>query len=93
MLLLDKLIAQAGVPEGIVNLVNGYGHTAGAALTTHPDVDKIAFTGSTEVGKRIVEASAGNLVLRSPDRAHQRRSRHAAVSAGDLRLRGHNAAV
>jgi acyl-CoA reductase-like NAD-dependent aldehyde dehydrogenase len=61
MLLLDKLIAQAGVPEGVVNLVNGYGHTAGAALTEHPDVDKIAFTGSTEVGKRIVEASAGNL--------------------------------
>jgi aldehyde dehydrogenase (NAD+) len=61
MMLLDALIAQAGVPEGVVNLVNGYGHTAGAALTAHPDVDKIAFTGSTEVGKRIVEASAGNL--------------------------------
>ncbi|MFD1815667.1 aldehyde dehydrogenase family protein [Rhodococcus gannanensis] len=60
-LLLDRIIREAGVPDGVVNLVTGYGHTAGAALTTHPDVDKIAFTGSTEVGKKIVEASAGNL--------------------------------
>ncbi|WP_067690364.1 aldehyde dehydrogenase family protein [Nocardia jejuensis] len=60
-LLLDRLIREAGVPEGVVNLVTGYGHTAGAALTAHPDVEKIAFTGSTEVGKMIVQASAGNL--------------------------------
>lgn len=60
-LLLDRIIAEAGVPEGVVNLVTGYGHTVGAALTAHPDVDKIAFTGSTEVGKQIVQASAGNL--------------------------------
>jgi acyl-CoA reductase-like NAD-dependent aldehyde dehydrogenase len=60
-LLLDKIIAEAGVPHGVVNLLTGYGHTAGAALTAHPDVEKIAFTGSTEVGKQIVAASAGNL--------------------------------
>ncbi|MEV5651281.1 aldehyde dehydrogenase family protein [Nocardia sp. NPDC052254] len=60
-LLLDRLIAEAGVPEGVVNLITGYGHTAGAQLTAHPDVEKIAFTGSTEVGKKIVEASSGNL--------------------------------
>ena len=60
-LLLVKLLAQAGVPDGVVNLVNGYGHTAGAALSEHPDVDKIAFTGSTEVGKRIVQVASGNL--------------------------------
>ena len=60
-LLLDRIIAEAGVPEGVVNLLNGYGYTAGAALTAHPDVEKIAFTGSTEVGKEIVRASAGNL--------------------------------
>lgn len=60
-LLLDRLITEAGVPDGVVNLLNGYGHTAGAALVAHPDVEKIAFTGSTEVGKKIVEASAGNL--------------------------------
>ena len=60
-LLLDRLIAQAGVPDGVVNLLTGYGHTAGAAITAHPDVEKVAFTGSTEVGKEIVRASAGNL--------------------------------
>ena len=60
-LLLMKIVERAGVPEGVVNLVTGYGHTAGAALAGHPGVDKIAFTGSTEVGKRIVQASTGNL--------------------------------
>ena len=60
-LLLDQLIHQAGVPEGVVNLITGYGHTAGAAISAHPDVEKVAFTGSTEVGKMIVQASAGNL--------------------------------
>jgi acyl-CoA reductase-like NAD-dependent aldehyde dehydrogenase len=60
-LLLDQLIHEAGVPEGVVNLITGYGHTAGAAISAHPDVEKVAFTGSTEVGKMIVQASAGNL--------------------------------
>ncbi len=60
-LLLEKIIAEAGVPEGVVNLLLGYGHTAGAALTAHPDVEKIAFTGSGEVGKLIVQAASGNL--------------------------------
>ena len=60
-LLLDRLVHEAGVPEGVVNLLTGYGHTAGAAITAHPDVEKVAFTGSTEVGKEIVRASAGNL--------------------------------
>lgn len=60
-LLLDKIIAKAGVPPGVVNLVTGYGHTAGAALAAHPDVDKIAFTGSTEVGKEIVQSAADDL--------------------------------
>jgi acyl-CoA reductase-like NAD-dependent aldehyde dehydrogenase len=59
--LLDRLIHEAGVPEGVVNLLTGYGHTAGAAITAHPDVEKVAFTGSTEVGKAIVRASADNL--------------------------------
>ena len=60
-ILLDRLIRQAGVPDGVVNLLTGYGHTAGAAITAHPDVEKVAFTGSTEVGKMIVQASSGNL--------------------------------
>ena len=58
---LGELIMEAGFPEGVVNIVPGYGETAGAALATHPDVDKVAFTGSTEVGKLIVHAAAGNL--------------------------------
>jgi len=58
---LGELICEAGFPDGVVNIVPGYGETAGAALAAHPDVDKIAFTGSTEVGKLIVNASAGNL--------------------------------
>ncbi len=57
---LGELIREAGFPEGVVNIVTGYGN-AGAALAAHPDVDKIAFTGSTEVGKLIVGAAAGNL--------------------------------
>jgi len=60
-LLLGELIQEAGIPDGVVNIVTGYGETAGAALAAHPDVDKIAFTGSTEVGKLIVHAAAGNL--------------------------------
>jgi phenylacetaldehyde dehydrogenase len=58
---LGELIQEAGFPPGVVNIVTGYGETAGAALARHPDVDKVAFTGSTEVGKLIVQASAGNL--------------------------------
>jgi phenylacetaldehyde dehydrogenase len=58
---LAGLIAEAGVPDGVVNVVSGFGETAGAALAAHPLVDKVAFTGSTEVGKLIVHAAAGNL--------------------------------
>jgi phenylacetaldehyde dehydrogenase len=58
---LGELIQEAGIPDGVVNIVPGYGETAGAALAAHPDVDKIAFTGSTEVGKLILQAAAGNL--------------------------------
>ena len=58
---LGELICEAGFPDGVVNVVPGYGETAGAALAAHDQVDKIAFTGSTEVGKLIVHAAAGNL--------------------------------
>ena len=58
---LGELICEAGFPDGVVNIVTGYGETAGAALAAHPDVDKVAFTGSTEVGKLILKAAAGNL--------------------------------
>jgi phenylacetaldehyde dehydrogenase len=58
---LGELIQEAGFPDGVVNIVPGYGETAGAALAAHDQVDKIAFTGSTEVGKLIVHAATGNL--------------------------------
>ncbi len=55
---IGELILEAGFPEGVVNILPGYGPTAGAALARHMDVDKIAFTGSTEVGHLIMKASA-----------------------------------
>jgi phenylacetaldehyde dehydrogenase len=58
---LAELFDQAGFPPGVVNILTGYGEGAGAPLAEHPMVDKVAFTGSTEVGKLIVQASAGNL--------------------------------
>ena len=58
---LGQLIQEAGFPDGVVNIVPGMGETAGAALAAHPGVDKVAFTGSTEVGKLIVQAATGNL--------------------------------
>jgi phenylacetaldehyde dehydrogenase len=58
---LGELLLEAGLPEGVVNIVTGFGETAGAALAAHERVDKVAFTGSTEVGKLIVRAAAGNL--------------------------------
>jgi len=58
---LGELLLEAGVPDGVVNIVPGYGETAGAALAAHHDVDKVAFTGSHLTGQKIVQASAGNL--------------------------------
>jgi acyl-CoA reductase-like NAD-dependent aldehyde dehydrogenase len=55
------LILEAGLPPGVVNIVTGFGETAGAAIAAHPGIDKVAFTGSTEVGKLILRASSGNL--------------------------------
>jgi phenylacetaldehyde dehydrogenase len=58
---LAELIEEAGLPPGVLNVVPGYGATAGAALSAHPDIDKISFTGSTAVGRQILQASAGNM--------------------------------
>jgi acyl-CoA reductase-like NAD-dependent aldehyde dehydrogenase len=57
-LLLAQIVQEADIPAGVFNVVPGFGETAGARLAAHPDVDKIAFTGSTEVGKLIAKASA-----------------------------------
>ena len=56
-----EIMQEAGLPDGVVNVVTGMGSTAGARLAAHPDVDKIAFTGSTATGRRVIEASAGNM--------------------------------
>ena len=58
---LAELSAEAGLPPGVLNVLPGYGSTAGQALVDHPDVDKISFTGSTPVGKQIVRAAADTL--------------------------------
>ncbi len=55
---LEKIVVEAGIPEGVLNVVNGPGRVVGECLVTHPDVAKIAFTGSTEVGKRVGELAA-----------------------------------
>lgn len=54
ILYLATLIPKAGFPPGVINIINGYGREAGAALVSHPDVDKVAFTGSTETGRAVM---------------------------------------
>lgn len=58
---LGELVQEVGFPPGVINIVTGFGETAGAALVDHPGVDKVSFTGSTEVGKLILKAATGNL--------------------------------
>lgn len=58
---LGELLMGAGVPDGVVNIVTGPGRTVGSTLAAHPDVDKIAFTGSTAVGRQLLEAAKGNM--------------------------------
>jgi aldehyde dehydrogenase (NAD+) len=58
---LGELALEAGMPDGVLNVVPGFGNIAGAALVDHPDVDKITFTGSPAVGRQILRAAAGNL--------------------------------
>ncbi len=58
---LADLVAEAGFPAGVINIITGYGHTAGERMVKHPDVDKIAFTGSTEIGKLINKNATDSL--------------------------------
>ncbi|QZS56741.1 aldehyde dehydrogenase family protein [Rhodococcus opacus] len=59
--LLGEVLRDAGVPDGVVNIVQGDGKNVGAALTAHPGVDKVSFTGSTAVGREIISSAGGNL--------------------------------
>jgi acyl-CoA reductase-like NAD-dependent aldehyde dehydrogenase len=58
---LGRLLLEAGIPEGVVNILTGFGETAGAAIVRHPGIAGVSFTGSTAVGREIVRESAGNL--------------------------------
>lgn len=58
---LGELMIEAGVPDGVINIIPGRGSTIGSYLAEHPDVDKVSFTGSTEVGKQILDSARGNL--------------------------------
>ncbi len=58
---LGELLLEAGLPKGVVNILPGFGPTAGGAIASHPGIDKVGFTGSTEVGREILRASTGNL--------------------------------
>ncbi|MGE0230546.1 MAG: aldehyde dehydrogenase family protein [Flavobacteriaceae bacterium] len=58
---IGELCLEAGIPAGVVNIVNGPGHIVGAAMANHPGIDKISFTGSTETGQAILRAAAGNI--------------------------------
>lgn len=58
-----KLVEEAGFPPGVVNVLTGFGPTAGGPIVSHPGIDKVAFTGSTEVGK-IISSEAGKQIKR-----------------------------
>ena len=57
-MILAELAEKAGFPPGVINVISGFGKTAGAALASHMDVDKVAFTGSTVTGRKIMEAAS-----------------------------------
>ncbi|KAL6574981.1 Aldehyde dehydrogenase 2 member C4 [Orobanche minor] len=59
-LFLAHLSKLAGIPDGVLNVLTGYGHSAGAAISSHMDIDKVSFTGSTEVGRRVMQAAAAS---------------------------------
>lgn len=61
VLYLAKLVKEAGFPPGVVNILSGYGKTAGAAISSHDGIDKIAFTGSTATARTIMKAASSNL--------------------------------
>lgn len=57
-----RLVQKAGVPAGVVNVIPGYGHTAGAALASHPEINRLSFTGSPEIGRKVAATCGANLI-------------------------------
>ncbi|XP_072034042.1 aldehyde dehydrogenase, mitochondrial-like [Amphiura filiformis] len=78
-----SLIKEAGFPPGVVNILPGYGPTAGMAIAEHPDVDKVAFTGSTEVGK-LIQQAAGRTNLKNVTLELGGKSPHVILSDADI---------
>jgi phenylacetaldehyde dehydrogenase len=85
-----ELVSECGLPDGVVNIVTGLGETAGAAIGTHPGIDKVSFTGSTETGKKILGASVGNLKRVTLELGGK--SPHIIMPDADLELAARNAA-
>ena len=57
-----KLAQDAGIPDGVINVVTGDGDVVGDAISTHPDVDMLSFTGSTTIGRKIAKAAADRII-------------------------------
>jgi phenylacetaldehyde dehydrogenase len=85
-----ELLAECGLPDGVVNIVTGLGETAGAAIAAHPGIDKVSFTGSTETGRKILGASVGNLKRVTLELGGK--SPHIIMPDADLELAARNAA-
>lgn len=83
-----QILHEAGVPEGVVNVVTGRGSEAGHALAAHPDVDRIAFTGSTQTGRSIIEASTVNIKSFSWSWAASRQTSSARTQIWTRQFRG-----
>jgi acyl-CoA reductase-like NAD-dependent aldehyde dehydrogenase len=89
-LLLGRILHEAGIPAGVLNVVHGLGETAGAAIARHTGVDKVSFTGSTATGKKILEASIGNLKRVTLELGGK--SPHLVLADADIDLAAQNAA-
>jgi phenylacetaldehyde dehydrogenase len=88
---LGELLADCGLPDGVINIVTGLGETAGAAIAAHPGIDKVAFTGSTDTGKKILQASAGNLKRVTLELGGK--SPHIIMPDADIEMAARNAAL
>jgi acyl-CoA reductase-like NAD-dependent aldehyde dehydrogenase len=86
-----EILAETGLPAGVVNIVTGYGETAGAAISGHPGIDKVSFTGSTATGKQILHASVDNLKRVTLELGGK--SPHIIMPDADIAAAARNAAV
>jgi len=90
-LLLAEILQESGLPDGVLNVVTGFGETAGVAIAEHPDVDKVSFTGSTDTGKKVLASSITNLKRVTLELGGK--SPHIVLADADLDLAARNAAA